>query len=388
MYKVATLNKISPKGLAHLNENYQIVEDAAEANGILLRSTDIKEMEFSKDLLCIARAGAGVNNIPVDRCAAEGIVVFNTPGANANAVKELVLGALLMAARNLPAAMDWARALPVEDGIAKAVEKGKGQFAGHELAGKTLGVIGLGAIGNLVANACEELGMTVIGYDPYLSVHAAHMLSRTVSVVDSLEKMLPYCDYLSIHVPAMDSTNGMINADCFAQMKPGVAFLNYSRDKLVDEDALLAAIEKGTVRAYYTDFANTKVAGKPGVFLTPHLGASTEEAEENCAVMAVQELMDYIENGNITNSVNFPACSLGPLQSGLRIVVLNKNVPSMLGKITGILAEQNINIGNLNNRSRGNYACTLVDVDSAVDEAALRAALNVDGIISVRLISR
>ncbi|MDO4553262.1 MAG: 3-phosphoglycerate dehydrogenase family protein [Bacillota bacterium] len=387
MYTIATLNKISPKGLALFTEDYEIVPEAEAAQGILVRSQDMQEMEFSPGLLAIARAGAGVNNIPVTRCADQGIVVFNTPGANANAVKELVLTALLITARNLTSAIAWTQTLT--DDISKTVEKNKSQFAGHEIKGKTLGVIGLGAIGVLVANAAEDLGMKVIGYDPYLSVKGAHQLHSTIAIEETLDKLLPFCDYVTIHVPFMESTKGMIDAKCFELMKEGACLLNFSRDKLVDENALLEAIEKRKIRDYVTDFPNDKIAGKEHITCIPHLGASTAESEENCARMAVEELMDYIENGNINNSVNYPECSLGRCTTTARIVVLNKNIPAMLGKITGILADMNINIDNLVNRSKGDYACTLVDVDSPVEEEALKKALLVEeGIISVRVISK
>lgn len=384
MFQIATLNKISRKGTSHLTDQYALTDHIEEANGILVRSQDMHSMEFSENLLAIARAGAGVNNIPTDRCAEKGIVVFNTPGANANAVKELVITGLLLAARNVTDAVAWTKTLSGD--IGKTVEKNKSQFAGRELQGKTLGIIGLGAIGVMVANACEMLGMKVIGYDPYISLHSAHALSNTIPVVTNLDALLPKCDYLSIHVPAMEATKGMIDESRFKQMKNGVCFLNFARNTLVNEDDLLAAIEGGKVKKYVTDFPNEKVLYRSGVICLPHLGASTQEAEENCAQMAVDQLMDYLENGNITNSVNYPACSLGVCDSKARILVLNRNIPAMLGKITGILADSNINISDLSNRSKGDYACTLIDVDSEVDEVALKKALAVDGIVSVRVI--
>ncbi|MBO4991428.1 MAG: phosphoglycerate dehydrogenase [Firmicutes bacterium] len=389
MYNIATLNKISHEGTCLLGPNYQLIDDVAQADGVLVRSADMHSMEFPPQLVAIARAGAGVNNIPVDRCAEEGIVVFNTPGANANAVKELVLGALILASRNLAPALSWTSQLREtcsELGISKSVEKGKSKFAGCEIYGKTLGVIGLGAIGAQVANAAEELGMKVIGYDPYITVHAAHILSNSIPVTGNLDAMLPQCDYLSIHVPAMESTNKMINADKIALMKDGVIFLNFSRDKLVDETAMLAALESGKVAKYVSDFPNDTTLGKPGVICTPHLGASTQEAEDNCAVMAVHQLKDYIENLNITNSVNFPSCSLGPRKSKARIGVMNRNIPKMINKITNIFADLDINISDMINRSKGDYAYTLIDVDSTFDESAVRKALEFDGIIAVRIV--
>ncbi|MHC1724203.1 MAG: 3-phosphoglycerate dehydrogenase family protein [Aminipila sp.] len=387
MYNIATLNKISPVGLGRLTEQYTITEDINSAHGILVRSQDMLSMEFSKNLLAIARAGAGVNNIPVDKCAEEGLVVFNTPGANANAVKELVLAGLFLGARNIPDAITWSYGLVGNEDAAKAVEKGKSQFAGTEIKGKTLGVIGLGAIGVSVANAAEKLGMKVIGNDPYITLNAAHNLSNTIPVVHSLEELLPHCDYVSIHVPAMDKTKGMINKETIALMKNGITFLNFSRDKLVNDEDMLEALTSGKVKKYITDFPNNKLVGKEGVVCIPHLGASTEEAEDNCAVMAAEELMDYIENGNITNSVNFPACSLGPV-NGTRICVLNKNIPAMLSAITSAVSDLNLNINNLLNKSKGDYACTLLDIDGSVTEADVASKLNVPGIIKIRVITR
>ena len=321
MYKIGTLNKISPVGLARFTDDYTVTENIDEANGIILRSYNMHEMDLSENLLAVGRAGAGVNNIPLDKCAEQGIVVFNAPGANANAVKELCLAGMLMAARNVPAGLEWAATLKDTEGVGKAVEKGKGQFAGTEIKGKTLGVIGLGAIGVLVANAAENLGMDVIGYDPFLSVKTAHSLSNTITITDALKDLYPVCDYISIHVPATDDTAGMINAEAFAQMKDGVVFLNFARDKLVNDADMLAALESGKLRKYVTDFPNDTVIGKDGVIAIPHLGASSAEAEDNCAVMAANEIMDYIENGNITNSVNMPACT--PMQELLKKLQLS-----------------------------------------------------------------
>ena len=301
MYKIGTLNKISPVGLARLTDDYTVVEDVAEANGIILRSYDMHEMELSDNLLAVGRAGAGVNNIPLDKCAEQGIVVFN---ANANAVKELCLTGMLLAARNVPAGLAWASTLTGTEGVGKAVEKGKGQFAGTEIKGKTLGVIGLGAIGVLVANAAETLGMKVIGYDPFLSVKAAHSLSNTIDIVDALKDLYPQCDYISIHVPVMDDTKGMIDAEAIAQMKDGVVFLNFSRDVLVDDVAMAEALESGKVAAYVTDFANPAVVKMERAIVIPHLGASTAEAEDNCAKMAVEEVMAYLERGEKIHCVN------------------------------------------------------------------------------------
>ncbi|MDF3000201.1 MAG: 3-phosphoglycerate dehydrogenase [Bacillota bacterium] len=384
MYKIATLNKISSKGLERFSDRYTVSDNTSDAQGILLRSQDMHSMALPESLLAIARAGAGVNNIPVEECSKKGIVVFNTPGANANAVKELVLTGILMSARNVSSAIAWTKTL-TED-ISKTVEKNKSQFAGHEIKGKVLGVVGLGAIGVMVANAAESLGMHVIGYDPYMSIQSAHELSRTVEVSESLDLILPKCDYITIHVPFMENTKELINEKRFSLMKDGVCLLNFSRDQIVSESDILNALETGKVRKYVTDFPSEKFLCNDKAICIPHLGASTKESEENCARMAVDQMMDYLENGNITNSVNFPNCSLGISTSMNRIAVLNKNVPAMLGKITGILAEMNINISDLNNRSKGELAYTLIDIDSEVDEAALKQALNVNGIISVRVI--
>lgn len=375
MYKIGTLNKISPVGLARLTDEYTVVDDVQEANGIILRSYNMHEMEFSGNLLAIGRAGAGVNNIPLDRCAEAGIAVFNSPGANANAVKELCLAGMLMASRNVPAGLQWAGTLTGTEGVGKAVEKGKGQFAGTEISGKTLGVIGLGAIGVLVANAAEGLGMNVVGYDPYLSVKAAHSLSNTIKIVDALKDMLPGCDYISIHVPVMDSTKGMINASVIEQMKDGVIFLNFARDKLVNDADMLAALESGKIKKYVTDFPNDTVIGKEGVIATPHLGASSAEAEDNCAVMAANELMDYLENGNIVNSVNMPACTLGP-KKATRIAVISRADAGALEKVAAVAD------GDVINKTRGDYAYTLAETSGDVDEAAISG----EGIIRVRIL--
>ena len=365
-----------------MTDDYTVIEDVAEANGIILRSYDMHEMELSDNLLAVGRAGAGVNNIPLDKCAEQGIVVFNAPGANANAVKELCLTGMLLAARNVPAGLAWASTLTGTEGVGKAVEKGKGQFAGTEIKGKTLGVIGLGAIGVLVANAAETLGMKVIGYDPFLSVKAAHSLSNTIDIVDALKDLYPQCDYISIHVPVMDDTKGMIDAEAIAQMKDGVVFLNFARDKLVNDTDMLAALESGKVKKYVTDFPNPTTAGMEGAIVLPHLGASTAEAEDNCAVMAVKELRNYIENGNIINSVNYPACDMGVCTATGRIAVCHKNVPAVISKITTILGDAGVNIEEMANKSRGDYAYSLFDVDKNVDDSVIDKLASIEGIIS------
>lgn len=385
MYKIATLNQISDTGLSLFPPEYTITSQLEDADAVLVRSQEMNNMDLPKDLLAIARAGAGVNNIPIALCSEKGIVVFNTPGANANAVKELVLTGILMAARNLTNAIEWTKTL-TED-VTKTVEKNKSKFAGHEIKGKTLGVIGLGAIGVMVANGAECMGMRVLGFDPYLSLTSAHELSRTIRVCETLDMLLPQCDYVTIHVPFMENTKEMINEERLSYMKENVCLLNFSRDQIVKEEDVLKAIEKGIIRTYITDFPNEKYLANDQVICIPHLGASTLESEENCAVMAVEELMDYLDNGNISNSVNFPSINLGLCTSKARLVVLNKNIPSMLGKITGVLSDKNINISNLLNRSKGDYAVTLVDLDSDVNEQELRQALGtVNGIISVRVI--
>lgn len=379
MFKIATLNKISPAGLSRLTDNYTITENVDEANAILVRSQAMHDMDFSDNLLSIARAGAGVNNIPLDRCAEEGIVVFNTPGANANAVKELVLAGMFMAARNIPEAVIWAKSL--DSDVLKAYEKGKGQFAGTEIAGKTLGVIGLGAIGIKIANAAEALGMNVIGYDPFLTVNAAHRISNTAEIVNDMKDMLGKCDYITIHVPATDSTKGMMNKEVFDQMKDGVIFLNFSRDKLVNDADLMAAIDSGKIRKYVTDFATDELLHYDNVIAIPHLGASSAEAEDNCATMAALQTMDYIENGNIVNSVNFPAVSLGA-KAGTRIAVLSKANDTIISDVTAALNAKNAVISNIISKTKGNFAYTLVETPAEVD--ALEIAN--DSVIRVRII--
>ncbi len=384
MKKIATLNKISQKGLSLFTDDYEIIEDINEAEGIIVRSHDMHEMDFSSNLLAIARAGAGVNNIPVDKCADDGIVVFNTPGANANAVKELVLTGLLMAARNIPDALTWVYG--VQDDVSKTVEKNKSKFAGEEIRGKTLGVIGLGYIGIMVANAAEDLGMKVLGYDPYISVQNAHYLSPSVKIFEEMDAILPHCDYVTLHVPAMKETEKMINADSLSLMKNRAVLLNFSRDKIVDEKAVIDALEEKNLKRYVTDFPTDNLVDVRGVIRIPHLGASTKESEENCAIMAVEQIMDYVENGNIKNSVNFPDCSAGPMTNDTRVCILNKNIPSMLGQITGILADMGVNIDNLTNKSKGDYAYTLIDIDDEINVKKIKDALNFEGIISVRVL--
>ena len=385
MYKIAVLNNIAQMGLQRLTGKYEMTENVEEANGILVRSKDLTEMEFTPNLLSIARAGAGVNNIPVGKCSQEGIVVFNTPGANANAVKELVLTGLLMSARNLTSAIAWTKTL-TED-VSKVVEKNKSKFSGEEIKGKTLGVIGLGFIGVLVANAAETLGMNVIGYDPYISVPGAHELSATVRIIDSLDALLPVCDYITIHVPFMDDTKGMLNEKRFSMMKDGVVILNFSRDKIVKDMDVLRAIQNEKVRTYVTDFPTDQFINQEHIICIPHLGASTKESEDKCSTMAVDEIMDYLENGNITNSVNYPKCNMGVLSAPARVCITHRNIPAMLQVITGAFAEMHINIRDLNNHSKGEYAYTMLDIDSIVDEIQLKRVMNgTDGIIATRVL--
>ncbi|MDR0570610.1 MAG: 3-phosphoglycerate dehydrogenase [Clostridiales Family XIII bacterium] len=385
MYKIATLNKIADVGMERLTDNFEITQEITQAHGILVRSYDMNAMPLSSKLLAIARAGAGVNNIPLKKCAESGIVVFNTPGANANAVKELVLTGLLMSARNLTNAIAWTKTL-TED-VSVVVEKNKSRFAGEEIKGKTLGVIGLGFIGVLVANAAELLGMRVMGYDPYISVPSAHELSSSVSIFDSLDDMLPKCDYITIHVPYMEGTKGLLNESKFAMMKDDVVILNFSRDKIVKDTDVLNAIKNEKVRTYVTDFPTAQLINEERVICIPHLGASTKESEDNCAIMAVDEIMDYLESGNITHSVNFPKCDMGKLISPSRVCILHKNIPSMLQIITGVFGNLDINISDLLNHSKDEYAYTMLDIDSKVDEDSLKVALrSTNGIISTRVL--
>lgn len=385
MYKYAALNAISPKGIARFSGNYEKTEKAEEADAILVRSAKMHDMALSEKTLAVARAGAGVNNIPLDTYAKQGIVVFNTPGANANGVKEMVFAGLLLGARDIAGGIEWVKENRADETISKDMEKAKKQFAGHELSGKKLGVIGLGAIGCMVANTAVDLGMDVFGYDPYISIKAAWNLSRQVRHTDDVNQIYRECDYITIHVPAMDSTKGMVSAEAIAMMKPGVVFVNYARDVLVDEDAMLKALDEGRVRRYVTDFPNVKTAGHAGVIATPHLGASTEESEENCAVMAVNELRDFIENGNIHNSVNYPACDMGVCAARHRLAIYHKNVPQMIRQITDVLSYTNV--AGMSNTSRGDYAYTLVDIDQELEQKTVQRLQLIPDVIRVRVVS-
>lgn len=386
MRKIHCLNAISRYGTDLLTDQYALTDDAAEAQAILVRSAAMHDMEFSDQLLAIGRAGAGVNNIPLDACAQKGIVVFNTPGANANGVKELVLAGLLLASRDVIGGIRWTGENKGDENIAKITEKSKKAFAGCEIKGKKLGVIGLGAIGVLVANAAVSLGMEVYGYDPYISVQAAWMLSRNVKHTTSLDTVFAECDYITIHVPALDSTRGMIDKDAIEKMKDGVVVLNFARDVLVKDDDMAAALASGKVKKYVTDFPNPKSANMENAIVIPHLGASTEESEDNCARMAVEELMEYLENGNIRNSVNFPACDLGPRKTVARIGVLHLNIPNMIGQITGAMASAQINISDMTNKSKDKYAYTLMDLDHEPAEAVIEKLKAIEGVLRVRVL--
>lgn len=382
MYKIATLNKISPAGLSRFNEAYITTDKTEEADGILVRSQDMHEMEFSDDLKAVARAGAGVNNIPLDRCAQEGIVVFNTPGANANAVKELVLCGLLLAARNVPAALDWAKTL-TED-VSKTVEKGKSQFAGHEIIGKTLGIVGLGAIGRKVAAAAKALGMEIVGYDPYYVSGG-----EGISVHTDLEEMLGICDYITLHLPANETTKGMVDSTLFAAMKDGAVLLNFSRDKLVNDMDLAAALETGKVSQYVTDFPNDNLVGRKNVILLPHLGASTEEAEDNCAAMAADEIRNYFENGNIINSVNFPKLDMGALEKGIRLSFIVKDMADPAAEILKMLSSVDVQVSKvMASRRPDGISYVLVEVASESVPSLLFEGENGAKIIKYRAIEK
>lgn len=386
MFQYYCLNPISKVGLANFTDGYAKTEALEEAQGVLVRSASMHEMELPKNLLAIARAGAGVNNIPLDQCAERGIVVFNTPGANANGVKELVLAGMLLAARDVTGGIAWVKDNASDENIAKTAEKEKKNFAGTELAGKKLGIIGLGAIGVKVANAARHLGMEVYGYDPYLSVDAAWNLSRDVKHVLNVEDIYRECDYITIHVPLMDSTRGMINKEAIAQMKEGVIFLNFARDLLADEQAVLEGIAAGKIRKYVSDFPNPATAGREGCIVIPHLGASTEESEDNCAVMAVKEMMDYLENGNIKNSVNYPACDMGVCAQAGRVAIFHKNVANMITKFTACFGDNGINITDMTNKSRGNVAYTMLDVESPATAQIVEKLSAIDGVFRVRVV--
>lgn len=384
--KVNCLNPIAACGLDMLGDNYEITENTNEAEAILVRSAGMHDMDLPESLLAVARAGAGVNNIPLDACAEKGIVVFNTPGANANGVKELVIASLLLAARDITGGIKWCQDKKDDENIAKSGEKAKKAFAGTEIKGKKLGIIGLGAIGVLVANAANRLGMDVYGCDPYLSVEHALNMSRDVTMVKTNEELYEMCDYLTVHVPLLDSTKGMFNKEAFDKMKDGVVLLNFSRDTLVNEDDIKVALESGKVAKYVVDFPNPTTVKLPNTTVTPHLGASTQESEDNCAKMAVSEIRDFMENGNIKNSVNYPNCDAGVCQTAGRITIAHKNVPNMLSQFTTLFSKDGVNIENMVNKSRGNFAYTILDICSDSTDEVVKELEALDGVIRVRVI--
>ncbi len=386
MYKYHCLNPISNVGLGELDEKYVVTENPDEADAIFVRSAKMHEMEFGKNLKAVARAGAGVNNIPLDRCADEGIVVFNTPGANANGVKELAIAGMLLAARDIIGGINWVQEYEEDGDIAKITEKKKKAFAGTEIQGKKLGVIGLGAIGVQVANAAVNLGMEVYGYDPYVSVASAWNLSRSIHHAETVDELYNVCDYITIHVPALDDTKGMIDKHAISLMKDGVVILNLARDVLVNQEDIVDALVAGKVRCYVTDFPTKEIVGVKGAIVIPHLGASTEESEDNCARMAAEELKDFLENGNIAHSVNYPDCNMGVKGEGARLTILHKNIPNMLGQLTSILAGENVNIALMTNKSRKAYAYTMMDVDGDVPAETEEKLAGIDGVLKVRVI--
>ena len=386
MFQVNYLNKISPKGTALWTENYWVSERTEDADALLVRSAAMHDMVFSPNLLAVARAGAGVNNIPLDRCAEQGIVVFNTPGANARSVMELTLCGLLLGCRDIVGGIEWVKAIAGTADIAKQVEKGKSQFAGHEILGQKLGVVGLGAVGGPFANAARKLGMQVYGCDPFISIDAAWHLDSQIHRVNSREEIFAACDVISLHTPLLEDTKKMINGETIGKMKDGVIILNFARDLLVDDDAMAEALVSGKVKRYITDFPNEKTAKMPGCIAIPHLGASTEESEDNCAKMAVTQVMNYLENGNIVNSVNFPNCDMGICASQGRITILHKNIPNSLGRFTTAMAGENVNIAGLMNKSRGEYAYTMLDLDHKPSESVVEGLRNIEGVLRVRVI--
>ena len=386
MFNYTCLNPIASIGLDLFSNDYNKVDELKDAQAALVRSASMLDMELPSELCAVARAGAGVNNIPLDKCAEQGIVAFNTPGANANGVKELVFAGMLLASRDIVGGVEWVKGQVGVETVAKDAEKAKKAFAGTEIAGKKLGVIGLGAIGVLVANAATHMGMEVYGYDPYISVNAAWNLSRSVKHVDNAEDIYKECDFITVHVPLLDATRKMINKDAIDLMKDTVVVLNFARDLLVDEEAMLEALKAGKVHKYVSDFPNPTTVGAEGVILTPHIGASTEESEDNCAVMAVNEIRDFMENGNITHSVNFPDCNMGVCSSVGRVLLLHKNIKGMISRYTTVLGDAGINISDMTNKSRGDYACALIDVDAPFTEEVVELLKNTEGVLKVRII--
>lgn len=386
MFKYYCLNPISKVGLDDFTEEFSKVEDVNEAEGILVRSAAMHDMELSDNLLAVARAGAGTNNIPLDKCAEKGIVVFNTPGANANGVKELVIAGMLLASRDVIGGINWVEASKDDENIAKTAEKEKKKFAGTEILGKKLGIIGLGAIGVKVANVAKHLGMEVYGYDPYVSVDAAWNLSRDVKHVLNVEDIYENCDIITVHVPLLDSTKGMINKEAIAKMKEGVIILNFARDLLVNEKDLLEGIKEGKVRKYVSDFPNPTTAGQEGCIVIPHLGASTEESEDNCAKMAVKEMMNYLKNGNIVNSVNYPNCDMGVCTQAGRVAIFHKNIANMITKFTACFGDEGINITDMMNKSRGEVAYTMLDLEQPAEKAMIEKLQAIEGVFRVRVV--
>ena len=386
MYRIHTLNKISPKGMDLWTEDYTITDTLDSADAVLVRSAAMHDLALPEGLLSVARAGAGVNNIPLDACAEKGIVVFNTPGANANSVMEMTLCGMLLGSRDVVGGINWVQANRDNPDIAKLVEKGKSKFAGHEIRGKSLGVIGLGAVGGPLANAARRLGMEVYGCDPFISIDAAWHLDSHITRVNTREEIYAKCDIISLHAPLLEDTKNMINAEAIAKMKDGVIILNFARDKLVDDDAMAAALASGKVARYVTDFPNPKSAAMPGCIAIPHLGASTEESEDNCAKMAVRETMDYLENGNIRNSVNYPNCDMGVCRAAGRITLLHRNIPNSLGRFTAAIAGEDINIDGLVNKSRGEFAYTMLDLDRRPSQSVVDHLKSIEGVIRVRII--
>ena len=386
MYNVHYLNKISPKGTALWTDNYAVADHLEGAEAALVRSASMHEMELPENLLAVARAGAGVNNIPLTTCADQGIVVFNTPGANANGVMEMALCGMLLACRDVVGGINWVQSIKGSPDVEKLVEKGKSQFAGMEIAGKRLGVIGLGAIGGPLANAARRLGMEVYGCDPYISIEAAWHLDHHIVRVKTREEIYENCDIISVHVPLLPDTKGMINEEAISKMRDGVIILNFARGGLVDNDSIEAALKCGKVRRYVTDFPDARTANMPGVIAIPHLGASTEESEDNCAKMAVKQVMNYLENGNIVNSVNYPNCDLGICNKAGRVTIMHKNIPNSLSQFTTAVASENINISDLLNRSRGEFAYTMLDLDHPAPESVIEKLKGIDGVLRVRVI--
>ena len=386
MYKVHYLNPISEKGTALWTEDYATAENINEAEAILVRSANMHEMELPEKLLAVARAGAGVNNIPLNDCADKGIVVFNTPGANANSVMELVLCGMLLGSRDVVGGINWVQSIKDTADVARQVEKGKAKFAGHEIRHKSLGVIGLGAVGGPLANAARRLGMHVYGCDPFISIDAAWHLDSHIVRVKTRDEIYANSDIISLHTPLLDDTKKMINAEAISKMKDGVIILNFARDLLVDDDAMEEALKSGKVSRYVTDFPNDRTANMPGVIAIPHLGASTEESEDNCAKMAVSQMMNYLENGNIVNSVNFPNCDMGICTKAGRIAIMHRNIPNMLSKFTTVVANDNVNISDMLNRSKGEYAYTMLDLDTPTSAEVVEDLKKVNGVLRVRVI--